>query len=126
MSGDCLDYKSGNLLIGCYDGDEPLTLWDFNKREKLCGIPWTEDEQMNDAFVYSCGFSRSGDDFIVAAAIGRNEMQLFEKDLVYKPTWTIKGLKHGLYSCDVSPKGDGIAFGGADQHIYILDIGKIV
>lgn len=110
----------------CYDGDEPLSLWNFTQREKICGIKWTDDKQANDAFVYSCRFNQGPDDFIIAAAIGRNEMQLFEKDIVYKPTWTITGLNQGLYTCDVSPKGDMVAFGGADHHIYVIDIGKIV
>jgi len=103
-----------------------LALWNFAQREKVCGINWTNNNEPNNAFVYSCGYNKGPDDFIVAAAIGRNELQIFEKDIVYKPTWTITGLKQGLYSCDISPKGDMIAFGGADHHIYLIDIGKIV
>ena len=68
-----------------------MTLWNFTQREKICGIKWTDNDEPNEAFIYSCAFNKSGDDYIVAAAIGRNELQIFEKDIVYKPTWTITG-----------------------------------
>lgn len=126
VSGDALDYKAGNQLIGCSDSEEPLSLWNFAERTKICGIKWTDNDEANDAFVYSCTYNRGPDDYIVAASIGRNELQIFEKDIIYKPTWTITGQRNGIYACDISPKGDTIAFGGADQHIYQIDVGKIV
>lgn len=126
ISGDAIDYRGGNVLVGCHESNDPMTLWNLGQREKICGIKWVEGQEANDAFVYSCGFAKGGEDFIYAASVGRNELQLFEKDIVYKPSWTITGLKQGLYTSDISPKCDMIAFGGADNHLYIIDIGKII
>jgi len=91
VSGDAVDYKGGNLLIGCADDEEPLTLWNFAERKKICGVKWTDTDEANEAFVYSCSFNRGVDDYILAASIGKNELQIFEKDIIYKPTWTITG-----------------------------------
>ena len=91
----------------------------------LSTIKWSDRNEANDAFVYSCSFGKS-EDFILACAVGRCELQIFERDIVYKPTWTITGQKRGLYTCDASPKGDIIAFGGADSKIYLLDFGKFI
>jgi len=83
-----------------------MTLWNFNQREKLCGISWTGIDEPNEAFVYSCCFAKGKEDFIVASCLGKNEVQVFEKDIVYKPTWTITGLSKGIYTCDIGPNGD--------------------
>ena len=46
-------------------------------------------------------FSHKKEDMILAGSIGVNELQFFERDIIYTPTWTIKNVPEGIFAFDI-------------------------
>ena len=47
ISGDTIDTKADSLLIGSHRSKDPLELWDFKERKKICSVDWMPDEKVN-------------------------------------------------------------------------------
>ena len=101
-------------------------MWDIRNEKKICNIKWRGIEDDFGASVYSCKFSHYGPDFIIAGAIGLNELQLFEKDIVYSPTWTISGVTKGVIDADISPISDMISFANGENSLNLINVGKLI
>lgn len=57
VAGDSIDYRNGQLLIGCYAAKNQIQIWDFNKFTLKEGINWASSEDKDKvAYVYSSSF----------------------------------------------------------------------
>jgi len=59
----------------------------------------------------------------VAGVSMRNEIQLFDRDIIYKPSYTLCNFKRGIYTLDWGNKGNMIAFGGGDGKLQLINYG---
>lgn len=78
------------------------------------------------AGVYSAKFSHYGMDCIVAGSVNTKELQVFERDIVYMPSWTISDVPKGVTDLDISPIGDMICFANGEDGLNIVNVGKII
>lgn len=78
------------------------------------------------AGVYCCKFSHYGMDYIAAGSINTRELQIFEKDIVYMPSWTVENVPKGVSDLGVSPLGDMICLANGASGLTILNVGKII
>jgi len=53
----------------------------------------------------------------------RNEIQLFDRDIIYKPSYTLTNFRKGIYTLDWGNKGNMIAFGGGDCKLQLINYG---
>lgn len=73
MAGDSIDYKNGELLIGCYAAKDQVQVWDWNTLKLKQAITWTSIEDKDKvAYVYACCFSPKDSNTILAGACGIN------------------------------------------------------
>ena len=101
-------------------------MWDSTRRLKALDIKWKGTESDDNADVFALCYSRRKDDFFIAGSIASGELQVFEKNIIYTPTWTAGGVTGGVTSCDLSPKDDRLAFTTGKKGVHILNIGKII
>lgn len=78
------------------------------------------------AGVYSAKFSHYGQDYIAASTMTTSELQIFEKDLVYMPSWTISDIPQGVTDLDISPIGDLICFANGANGLDLINVGRII
>ena len=92
----------------------------------MVDVKWKGPESDENADIFSLCSSRKKDDFFIAGSIASGELQVFEKNVVYTPTWTAGEVMGGVTSCDLSPKDDRLAFTTGSKGVHILTIGKII
>lgn len=101
-------------------------MWDTVKRSKLADVKWRGLDSELNADVYSLCCSKKKEDFFVAGSITTGELEVFEKNNIYTPTWTVSDVHGGILSLDLSPRDDRLAFTTGDKRVHILNIGKII
>jgi WD40 repeat protein len=101
-------------------------LWDIQTREKVNSIKWRGTKSDENADVYSLCYSKRKEDFFVAGSINTGELQLFEKNIIYNPTWTLSDIDGGVTSLDLSPRDDMLAFSTGNKRFHILNIGRVI
>lgn len=112
-------------MSSSHNANPCLSIWDATRRQKALDVKWKGTESDENADVYALTYSRRKDDFFVAGSIASGELQIFEKNIIYTPTWTAEGIHGGVTSCDLSPKDDRLAF-TTKKGVHILNIGKII
>jgi hypothetical protein len=75
---------------------------------------------------YCLAGSHCKNDFFVAGSINVPELQIFEKNIIYSPTWTLSQIEGGVTSCDISLRDDKVAFTTGGKRLNILNVGKII
>jgi hypothetical protein len=60
----------------------------------------------------------------LAGAAVRNDIQIFSRNITYKPSWTINNFSRAIYSIDWGNRGGYMALGGGDSKCYILESTK--
>ena len=99
----------------------------MQQRKLFQKLKWETDSIGDYPSIYSCCFAKGKEDFIIAASVGLNELKLFEYDYgCYKSTWKTDGLDKGVFSCDICPGNDMIAFGGADKNVYLCALSSVI
>lgn len=88
----------------------------------ICPVEWREGQQ-DSIGIYSCKYSTSGTDCIIAAGIQTPELQVFEKDQAYYPSWTISEIPKGVTDLDINSTGTAIAFSTGNKGLNVLNIG---
>jgi hypothetical protein len=53
ISGDALDFRNNNILAGSHRNVDPLELYDFGKRKKICSVDWLPGFKVNIFFLKS-------------------------------------------------------------------------
>jgi WD40 repeat protein len=58
VAGDSIDYKNGEILIGCYAAKNQIQIWDYNKFTMREGITWSNNNEKDKvAYVYAASFA---------------------------------------------------------------------
>ena len=124
VSGDALDIKGKHILTGSWRNKDQLELWDLNMRKKLTTIDWSYGENISDAFIYSCQFSKLNDETIVAGCSNRNEVKIFDRLVDNRDFGKITNLTKGTYSVDYANKSEMYSFCGGDGRVHLIQIIK--
>jgi WD40 repeat protein len=106
--------------------DPSLSLWDLQTRERITGVKWRGTKNDENADVYSLTYSKKKEDFFVAGSINAGELQLFERNTIYEPTWTLSEIEGGVTCLDLSPRDDMLAFSTGNKRFHILNIGRVI
>ncbi len=124
ISGDALDIKGTHILTGSWRNKEQLELWDFASRKKIQNIEWEPGYETENAYVYSCQFSKADDHSILAGCSNRNEVAIFDSDHEYKRFGKFSNLSKGVYSVDYAQKSNMFGFCGGDGRVHVAQILK--
>ena len=92
----------------------------------MSDVKWRGTKSEGNADVYSLSCSKKKEDFFIAGTINTGELQLFERNIIYTPTWTLSGIDGGVTACDISPKDDMLAFATGGKRFHILNIGRVI
>ena len=76
--------------------------------------------QIDNAYVYACQYSKTGDDQLIVGMAVRNEIRIFDKTITYVPSWSISNFERAVYSLDWGNKGRKVAFGGGSGKAYVF------
>lgn len=72
------------------------------------------------AYIYACQYSKLGEDQVITGMAVRNEIRIFDRNIMYVPTWSISGFDRAIYTLDWGNKGKKIAFGGGAGKAYVF------
>lgn len=124
VSGDALDIKGHQILTGSWRNKDQLELWDFASRKKISNIEWETGYNIDNAYVYSCQFSKANDDTILAGCSNLNEVKVFDRKRDNKSFGKVSNLSKGVYSVDYANNLDLFGFCGGDGRIHCVSINK--
>ena len=124
VSGDALDIRGNQILTGSWRNKDQLELWDYSARKKLSTIEWEKGLNIENAYIYSCEFSKANNDTIVAGCSNLNQVKVFDRKNENQPFGKISNLSKGVYSVDYANKMDLFGFCGGDGRIHVVQIGK--
>jgi hypothetical protein len=65
-------------------------------------------------------------EYMIAGSVSTRELQLFERDIVFMPSWTLSEIPKGVTDLDISPTGDMICFANGTDGLDVLNVGRIV
>lgn len=120
VSGDTIDARGDVLLIGSHRAKNSLELWDFSSRKKICDVEIEPGQSVENAYVYACQYSKTGEDQIIAGMAVRNEIRIFDRNITYAPSWSVGGFARAVYTLDWGNKGKKLAFGGGGGKAYVF------
>ncbi|CAI2373157.1 unnamed protein product [Moneuplotes crassus] len=120
LSGDTLDVYKTQLLVGNYNTENPLEVYDLRKLERLKSIEWKTEEGKEGGKVLGAMFSKSDADAIIACGSVGNEFKIFDSS-TENVIASVTGGKKPIYSIDVSESNSLIAFGTSDCLINVLE-----
>jgi COMPASS component SWD3 len=122
IAGDAIDIKGGQILTGSWRNKDQLELWDYGSRKKISNIEWETGYQVENAYVYSCQFSKSNDDTITAGCSNLNEVKVFDRKNENKSFGKVSHLTKGVYSVDYANGLDMFGFCGGDGRTHVVQI----
>ena len=80
VCGDSLDCKGNELLTGSWRDHDQLQLWDLRKNQLAFSYIWSNFDSEKDApYIYSCQFSKTKENQIIAGSTGQFEVRVFDK-----------------------------------------------
>lgn len=128
ISGDTIDMKDEMMLIGSHRAKDSLELWDYGTRKKICNVEIDPEKKVgsdfmvkvDNAYVYTCQYSKTGDDQIIAGMAIRKEIRIFDRNITYVPSWSISAFERAIYTLDWGNKGRKVAFGGGAGKAYVF------
>lgn len=126
ISGESIDIKGSMVLTGSYSNEDQMKIWDLRTMEMITRLDWDNGAPCPTAYVYAAQFSKRSDDMIVAGSSGKNEVKIYDKGIVYRPSQTIAGLEKGVFSVDVSENGSLLAFGCSNGDLFTFNIGQMI
>jgi len=124
ISGDALDIKGNTILTGSWRNKDQLELWDFGSRKKITTVNWEYGRNVENAYVYSCQFSKKDDNTILAGSSNLNEVRLFDRTQDNKNFAKINDIGKGIYSVDFGNNNDLFSFCGGDGYVHVFQILK--
>jgi len=122
ISGDALDIRGNQILTGSWRNKDQLELWDYASRKKISNIDWEPGYNTENAYVYSCEFSKANDNTILAGCSNRNEVAVFDKKEDHKVIGKISDIAKGVYSVDYANKMDLFGFCGGDGRVHVVQV----
>jgi WD40 repeat protein len=125
IAGDSIDFRDNVILTGSWRNFEQLQLWDFGTRRKIATIPWDWDKEViKNTYVYSCQFSKSSDNQILAASTGVDEIRIFDKKANYAVKAAFNNSNKGVFSADFSSDDSKFTYGGTDGTFGVYEFKK--
>lgn len=124
ISGDALDIKGNTILTGSWRSKEQLELWDFASRKRISTVEWEAGSNVENAYIYSCQFSRANNDTILAGSSKLNEVRIFDRKNGNKNIAKITHFSKGVYSVDYAHTMDLFAFCGGEGRVHVVQIHK--
>lgn len=91
-------------------------------RKKITNIEWEAGYNTENAYVYSCEFSKANDNTILAGCSNRNEVGIFNRKNDNKSFGKISDISKGVYSVDYANKMDLFGFCGGDGRVHVCSI----
>ena len=81
VSGDTLDIKGNTLLVGNYQGDKALQLFDLGMLKEKEFVPWLKSDtgKKGNCHIYTAQFANN-EDAIVAGSWKSNDLRLYERN----------------------------------------------
>lgn len=123
ISGESLDVKGNLVLTGSYRGRDQLELWDFGSRKKVSGIDWEFGYAKENAYVFSCQFSKFNDESIVAGCSRLNQLKLFDRRDENRDFAQIDNKTSAVFCTDFANTNDFFCFAGYGGAVKV---GKII
>jgi len=121
VSGDALDMKNNLLLTGSWRNDDQLEIWDYNMRKKVMNVDWEYGQNVSGAYIYSCQFSKTNDESIVAGSSSINEVRAYDRTADNKDFGRVSNSK-GVYCVDYANNSDMFSFCGGEGRVHVIQI----
>lgn len=120
ISGDSIDYKSGQILTGSYRNEEILQLWSF-KNASLIKTIQIDVKEHPAAYCYTAQFGKKESSLIGMGMTGCNQIQLYDSKKDYALCGELQ-MQGPCFTIDFSNSGNMFVCSGAEGVVYILSI----
>ncbi|EAR94338.1 WD40 domain protein (macronuclear) [Tetrahymena thermophila SB210] len=117
VCGDALDFKNNTVLTGSWRNEKQLQLWDIRKTNRSTDIVWENhsDDPSHQSFIYSCQFSKTDSNYIMAGSTGTYELRLFDRQNNNRCIDALtENITKGIFSLDWANQKSKVTYGTSD------------
>ena len=122
ICGDSLDICQTSILTGSWKNNDQLQIWDLRNPSTPTNIKWINEKQDKNTKIYSCKFSKTNENLIIAGSTGNCEIRIFDKKQNFSCIDAIEGFPKAVYSVCWGGDGNKIAFGSGNGMCGMFEV----